>query len=233
MAFGIAGEGDAVDAIIGEQPGLKQLQAGIELPGRIVAVAADDMGAVDAGLAGQAGEHVVEHRPVPDVARDDMRDRDHAGPVQADRRGDHVVSGVARHGGDEHPRLGPQDVLRRVERLVIARGQLGGIIVEQPRQGRLRIAIVRDRRHTGSSSLCLLDRNMQQHIQFVTTLAARKLGADGKNAAQQRAVPVERPIAISFLGIGYAVMMATPADLEDFAYRLRPLRTADRFARGS
>jgi FdhD protein len=62
------------------------------------------------------------------------------------------------------------------------------------------------------------DRNMQQHIQFVTSLAAQKLGADGKNAAQQRAVPVERPIAVSFLGIGYAVMMATPKDLEDFAY---------------
>lgn len=59
---------------------------------------------------------------------------------------------------------------------------------------------------------------MQQHIQFVTSIPARKLGADGKNVAQQRAVPVERPIAISFLGIGYAVMMATPKDLEDFAY---------------
>ena len=42
--------------------------------------------------------------------------------------------------------------------------------------------------------------------------------ADGKIAAQQRKVPAEVPIAISFLGIGYAVMMATPADLADFAY---------------
>lgn len=30
-------------------------------------------------------------------------------------------------------------------------------------------------------------------------------------------VAVETPVAVSFLGIGYAVMMMTPADLEDFA----------------
>lgn len=52
----------------------------------------------------------------------------------------------------------------------------------------------------------------------IVPLAARKVGADGQNAAQHRMVPVERPVAVSFLGIGYAVMMATPADLEDFAY---------------
>ena len=59
---------------------------------------------------------------------------------------------------------------------------------------------------------------MQQHIQFVTPLPVRKVSAGGTNAAQQRLVPVERPVAVSILGIGYAVMMATPADLEDFAY---------------
>lgn len=32
-----------------------------------------------------------------------------------------------------------------------------------------------------------------------------------------RAVPVEVPVAIDVCGIGYAVMMATPADLEDYA----------------
>ena len=59
---------------------------------------------------------------------------------------------------------------------------------------------------------------MQQRIQFVTSAAATKVGADGERAAEQRKVPAEVPIAIGFLGIGYAVMMASPSDLEDFAY---------------
>ena len=44
-------------------------------------------------------------------------------------------------------------------------------------------------------------------------------------------VPVEAPVAVSFLGIGYAVMMATPQDLEDFAYGFaRSERLIDRAA---
>ena len=54
-------------------------------------------------------------------------------------------------------------------------------------------------------------------IRGVQSAAATKVGADGGIAAEQRPVPTETPVAISFLGIGYAVMMATPADLEDFA----------------
>lgn len=44
-----------------------------------------------------------------------------------------------------------------------------------------------------------------------------RLAADGVRGGQ-RLIAVEVPVAVSFLGIGYAVMMATPADLEDFAF---------------
>lgn len=40
---------------------------------------------------------------------------------------------------------------------------------------------------------------------------------DGPKEVIQRAIIVEAPIAIEYNGIGYAVMMATPVDLEDYA----------------
>lgn len=46
---------------------------------------------------------------------------------------------------------------------------------------------------------------------------ARDAFATGRISAGHRIVPEEVPIAFSFLGTTYAVMMASPTDLEDFA----------------
>jgi FdhD protein len=46
----------------------------------------------------------------------------------------------------------------------------------------------------------------------------QQLGADQSITSIERIVAVECPIAIEFNGIGYAVLMATPADLEDLVY---------------
>lgn len=48
-------------------------------------------------------------------------------------------------------------------------------------------------------------------------ISVRRVMPDGSEDAQ-RIVPIEMPVAVSFSGIGYAVMMASPNDLEDFAY---------------
>ena len=45
-----------------------------------------------------------------------------------------------------------------------------------------------------------------------------RITRDGAAEPVDRAVPVERPVAIEINGIGYAVMMATPSDLDDFAW---------------
>jgi FdhD protein len=48
------------------------------------------------------------------------------------------------------------------------------------------------------------------------SVPVRRLSERGITVGE-RIVAAEVPVAVSFLGIGYAVMMATPADLEDFA----------------
>ncbi len=45
----------------------------------------------------------------------------------------------------------------------------------------------------------------------------QRIAADGSRAVVERALADERPIAIEVGGVGYAVLMATPADLEDLA----------------
>jgi hypothetical protein len=50
-----------------------------------------------------------------------------------------------------------------------------------------------------------------------TSVGFVRTARDGSNEPIERSVPLERPVAIEFNGIGYAVMMATPCVLEDFA----------------
>lgn len=55
-----------------------------------------------------------------------------------------------------------------------------------------------------------------------------RLTPDGARTPVGRPLAVETPVAIEVNGLGYAVMMATPADLEDFAHGfLRAERLAD------
>src|SRR5579872_7145688 len=58
--------------------------------------------------------------------------------------------------------------------------------------------------------------NDEAAIEVSTREFLYQSGASGGSARQ--AVIVETPINILFGGIGFAVMMATPEDLEDFAY---------------
>lgn len=46
----------------------------------------------------------------------------------------------------------------------------------------------------------------------------RRIAADGATAPIERALADETPVAIEYNGVGYAVLMATAADLEDLAY---------------
>ncbi len=45
-----------------------------------------------------------------------------------------------------------------------------------------------------------------------------RVGADGGTEKLSRAVADEVPVALEYNGLGYAVLMTTPADLEDLAY---------------
>lgn len=52
----------------------------------------------------------------------------------------------------------------------------------------------------------------------VSNSSFTRIRADGEAAPIERALAAEVPVAVEVNGIGYAVMMATPADLEDFAW---------------
>jgi FdhD protein len=52
----------------------------------------------------------------------------------------------------------------------------------------------------------------------LTSSAFRRVAADGSAQSIARDVACETPVAIEFNGLGYAVLMASPQDLDDLAY---------------
>lgn len=52
----------------------------------------------------------------------------------------------------------------------------------------------------------------------VATRRLDRVAASGDATRQDRAVAIEAPVAIEINGLGYAVLMATPVDLDDLAY---------------
>jgi FdhD protein len=58
---------------------------------------------------------------------------------------------------------------------------------------------------------------MSEQAQGGRVFRVRRLGlADPDDSDLQRSIPIEAPVAIEYNGIGYAVMMATPIDLEAY-----------------
>ena len=55
-------------------------------------------------------------------------------------------------------------------------------------------------------------------VSAAVPVAFTRLALDSGRTPVVRAVAIETPVAVEINGLGYAVMMATPADLADFAY---------------
>ncbi len=51
----------------------------------------------------------------------------------------------------------------------------------------------------------------------IASLTVMRLDADGARAKVSRSVPAEVPLALTYNGVPFSVMMVTPEDLEDYA----------------
>jgi len=67
-----------------------------------------------------------------------------------------------------------------------------------------------------SASAAPRNASAEDHAVVRTERFARIRPGAGDAPRETRTIPVEAPVAVEFNGIAYAVMMATPADLEDF-----------------
>jgi FdhD protein len=63
-----------------------------------------------------------------------------------------------------------------------------------------------------------IERDARVSVAGVVPRHFRRVDRTGASAALTRAVAEEVPVAIEYQGIGYAVLMATPADLTDLVY---------------
>jgi FdhD protein len=61
-----------------------------------------------------------------------------------------------------------------------------------------------------------MERGADPIIAGALAVAACRSSYDGALAEETRAIPIEMPVAIELNGVAYAVMMASPGDLEDF-----------------
>src|SRR6266511_2798692 len=113
MTVGIAGDADLADPVTLERAAVDHLDRAAELAGGLLVVAGDDQEALDARLAAEAGEKIVERARARKAARRKMRHRLEARLPQPRCGFDRLLRRPLRHGADIDARTGRSDVGER------------------------------------------------------------------------------------------------------------------------